>query len=643
MDTSAMAASAIAASAMNTEVSFNEEKVDVTSTFREAEQGFAVLSFSTDSTTADLNTPTKANNLETPEQNTPSILQKRKRRKSKHAMNSSRHNEASESHDLALEVTPTASTKINGGLQVPTINTGQLLGIQLLNDTVLMNSEQTSGGSATPTMADYLHAEKMKKELIREVKIINCNIHGRISISHLAEKIMDNEKFQKIGDQAQLAFCQRVYPTATHTRKAHSIGVYYLVKKMMHNLRRNATRTDVEKKGISGGLKYINEKFGIPMVFSHFLCEIVAIAGLVHDVGHGPFCHAFELIIKQRNITSKWKDHEVRSGDILELILKQQLTLSQYSLMERYILFMKDLIIGEVDEGKQCFLYQLVSNELNGFDCDKYDYIQRDSRGLGIPISFDPSLMLKSPMVVEGDVCYPYQEHRQLYELSHSRERLFQDAYAHRAVLTINEMSKDAMSFLPNLDELFTAIQNGDMDTFCKYTDDRLEVMLADDTGKAGEIWKRIRTYNLYHALERVRKSTTEMTKDEFENFAKKTFFEQCLQKYPMLDASQCFVKIEKIGYLSGNRTNPLLNLPIYKTDYNTGMKKRYRMTKDDITTLLPANHQEYYALFISKEERANKCSLSNHSSVPSTPSSRSSYDSAYEESSSSSDPDTED
>ena len=50
-------------------------------------------------------------------------------------------------------------------------------------------------------------------------------IHGFIEIPPLMQKIIDTTEFQRLRDLKQLGAVQFVYPSATHTRFEHSIGV----------------------------------------------------------------------------------------------------------------------------------------------------------------------------------------------------------------------------------------------------------------------------------------------------------------------------------------------------------------------------------------------------------------------------------
>lgn len=442
-------------------------------------------------------------------------------------------------------------------------------------------------------LANMLVSKSSPEWLVARSKVMNCNIHGRIDVSNLACTILDNRYFQKLDNQAQLAFCKKVYPTATHTRKAHSLGTYKLTKDMIRNIRTNSDSRELEHC-----MNAVAKRFGIENTLTDQICELVACAGLAHDLGHGPFSHQFDNVMTSHGLTDTEKypaiEHEYRSGEILEMILKDIIE-------PGYIALMRSLIMAD-GEG---FLYQIVSNELNGIDCDKFDYLPRDSVGLGVPISFDNRRLMMDVTAVEGDVCYPFQEREQLCEMYKSRAKLFNNAYAHKSTIALNAMMTDAMQELP-IEELLDSIKNNDMVTFCKYTDTRIITMMEDDTGEAGRIWQRMVEYQLYHSVGEIRvkvaKGVNKSEQDRLETEVKmqvSALTDLWNGIYPGRE-SEFTIAMCRVGYLSGKRGNPLDILPLYSTGKD-GVRRRRRVTRDEITTLMPDHHQEYQIIMIWK------------------------------------------
>jgi len=119
-----------------------------------------------------------------------------------------------------------------------------------------------------------------------KVKKIYDTIHGFIPISENIQKIIDTPEFQRLRDLKQLGATNYVFPSATHTRFEHSIAVSYLGKTMIENIKKNQPELNISQREI----------------------ELIEIAGLIHDIGHGPFSHLWDHYV----IFTDEKEHEER-------------------------------------------------------------------------------------------------------------------------------------------------------------------------------------------------------------------------------------------------------------------------------------------------------------------------------------------
>jgi hypothetical protein len=112
---------------------------------------------------------------------------------------------------------------------------------------------------------------------VQEGKHINDPIHHNIWMENLCLQIIDSPQFQRLHGLKQLGTCFYIFPGATHTRFEHSLGVAHLAERMVKGL--------MEKQ----------KELGITA--QDVLC--VKIAGLCHDLGHGPFSHVFDGVCKE--------------------------------------------------------------------------------------------------------------------------------------------------------------------------------------------------------------------------------------------------------------------------------------------------------------------------------------------------------
>ena len=138
-----------------------------------------------------------------------------------------------------------------------------------------------------------------REELIRIIKDINVPVHGLVSLSRLAKEIIDNKYFQRLRRMKQLGICEYVFPSAKHSRFEHSIGTYKLAGILLtriYNVTDNRLLLEwINNNKILGEIK----EEGILWVF-----ELIKIAGLCHDLGHGPFSHMFDDCFVDKQVGS---------------------------------------------------------------------------------------------------------------------------------------------------------------------------------------------------------------------------------------------------------------------------------------------------------------------------------------------------
>jgi deoxynucleoside triphosphate triphosphohydrolase SAMHD1 len=220
-------------------------------------------------------------------------------------------------------------------------------------------------------------------------KVFNDPIHGHVEVSGLSVKIIDTPQFQRLRDVSQLGGCYYVFPGAASRRFEHSIGVCHLARQFVDALRSKQPELNITD--------------------ADALC--VEVAGLCHDLGHGPFSHLYDgrfLPIINRNHDFA---HEHASIGLFDYLIEANNLLpvfNQFGLNKDDIHFIKELMLGDKNEGpkdfvwkgrdEKSFLYDIVANKRNGIDVDKFDYFARDCHVLGLTKSFDASRLMRFAM-----------------------------------------------------------------------------------------------------------------------------------------------------------------------------------------------------------------------------------------------------
>ena len=114
---------------------------------------------------------------------------------------------------------------------------------------------------------------------------------------------------------------------------------------------------------------------------------------------------------------SGWTHEETSIKILQHLIDDNELmpTFEKHGLTEQDIVFIKELIYGPFQQGKddgyqgrgpeKRFLYEIVANKISSVDVDKWDYMLRDSLALNIKVTFDYKRFIKNSDLVEVDGC----------------------------------------------------------------------------------------------------------------------------------------------------------------------------------------------------------------------------------------------
>lgn len=265
-------------------------------------------------------------------------------------------------------------------------------------------------------------------------KVIYDVIHGYVKLSPLCIKIIDTPEYQRLRNLKQLGLTYLIFTSANHTRFEHSIGVSFLAGEMLKHLKYKQPELEITDREV----------------------ELIKIAGLCHDLGHGPYCHFFDNFVLKM-IDCKI-EHEVRSCMILELIINKYDI--DISLDEQKIIFRMILPDDECLSSPRSFLYKIVNNKRNGIDVDKFDYIKRDSFFLGMSFGFDCSRIIKQSRVINDEICFLDKTFYDIQELYEVRDKLHRRVYKHHTNTSLDYMMFDVFKDLSEKLELKNIVDN---------------------------------------------------------------------------------------------------------------------------------------------------------------------------------------
>jgi HD superfamily phosphohydrolase len=291
----------------------------------------------------------------------------------------------------------------------------------------------------------------------RKGKWMQDNIWGITRVRAEAIAMVDTPAFQRMRHLNQLGVADRVFMTANHKRFEHSIGVYHLAEKMMMNIRQQG---DVE-------------------VEAHDL-KMVGLAGLCHDLGHGPFSHLYDNeIIPKLNGGRKVFTHEDMTTKMIDYMVDE----NNLDMERDEVRKIQDLIMASEEykgrpaehaKREKAWMYEIVANPRNGIDVDKFDYLERDSHATGVNGAGKTTLMrlLQFCGVVDNELCYWSKETHSLYDLLAWRAKMHRTVYTHKKVKAVEFMVTDAL--LACADYLQLNEKKEDPQEYISLTDDIL-------------------------------------------------------------------------------------------------------------------------------------------------------------------------
>ena len=232
--------------------------------------------------------------------------------------------------------------------------------------------------------------------------VVNDPVYGFVSVPRgLLCELINHPAFQRLSRIRQLGMSALVYPGATHTRWAHSLGAYHLMREAFRALKEKGVFVfDVEEEGAE-------------------------IAILLHDIGHGPFSHVLE-------------------HTLIEHLSHEEITRALMRRLNRELggaLGMAIQIYS--DEYPKHFLHQLICSQL---DTDRLDYLCRDSFYTGVREgNIGAARLIKmlsvadDRLVVEGKGLYSVENYLM------ARRLMYWQVYLHKTAVAAEEMLRAAL------------------------------------------------------------------------------------------------------------------------------------------------------------------------------------------------------
>ncbi|AGJ90494.1 HD domain-containing protein [Mycoplasma putrefaciens] len=229
-------------------------------------------------------------------------------------------------------------------------------------------------------------------------KVIRDNVHGDIYFDHpVYIEIINTSEMQRLRRILQLAGTQFAYPSATHTRFSHCIGVYHVLTEFFKNK----------------AFQFIDKKEQM----------LVKLAGLMHDVGHTAFSHTFEKITNKSHEQYTAEIIKNPNGDINKILRNYQIDAN-------------DIVSIIQGTYKNKIINLLVSSQI---DADRFDYLIRDSYNCGVDYAtLDVKWLIRNAQIKDDKIVFPFKTIYAIESYLLGRYHMYQQVYNHKISISFD-------------------------------------------------------------------------------------------------------------------------------------------------------------------------------------------------------------
>jgi hypothetical protein len=303
----------------------------------------------------------------------------------------------------------------------------------------------------------------MSRHPFSAVNLISDPIHGYVELTkRLAdaetdaaglpreeaaeEDLLDTAWVQRLRRISQLQSARWVFPTAEHSRFTHGLGV-------MHE-------AGAWARSLYPSLRAALVAAGEPVPSEGLVVETLRIAGLLHDVGHGPFAHFFDDHVLSafaappdpRRVPGKALSHEDLSQVIVERelgpliaalrrapggVATRDAFATGESIDPRWVSF----IVSKpaLSDGAMPRWVRWLQPLLSGvFTVDNLDYVRRDAYMTGVAVDVDVERLRRYTFIGERGLTLYEPGLGALEMFLTARLFLYQQVYFHRTVRAID-------------------------------------------------------------------------------------------------------------------------------------------------------------------------------------------------------------
>ena len=312
---------------------------------------------------------------------------------------------------------------------------------------------------------------------VADLKTINDTVHGTMRLDPLVLDLLETLELQRLGSIRQLGLTYLVFPGANHSRIEHCLGVGHVAGEIG-----TAVEVPAEER------------------------KLLVAAGLLHDLGHGPFSHTLEHVLSARLkrdhmdvtmdlITGRAEGGDTETRTALGEVPRVPEILEKHDLDPKAV---AALIKGggeksgglTVHRGQAHFsAKRYLAQTIHGaVDADQIDYLLRDSHYTGVALGMiDSRRLLQTFAVHNGQLAIQRKGVPALEGMLTARALMYSSVYFHKTVRIAEQM-------------LSRAVERSEVDIAALQgmVDSELVRWLTDQGGFSREIALRLKFRKLY-------------------------------------------------------------------------------------------------------------------------------------------------
>ncbi len=226
--------------------------------------------------------------------------------------------------------------------------------------------------------------------------------------------LINTPPLQQLSRIKQLGPAYQVYPGATHTRLAHSLGVFALAKRIVAALLRYPDSFPADLEGVKAFLS----------------------AALLHDLGHFPYAHSLKEL--------PLAEHEALAAEMILQPPLLQIIKDQVGTDPRAVASIIDPERDSLGDPQIVFFRRILSGPL---DPDKLDYLNRDAYFCGVPYGVQDIDFILSRIRPHKDMGLALHNSgiSAIENLLFSKYLMYRAVYWHRTVRVATAMIKKAL------------------------------------------------------------------------------------------------------------------------------------------------------------------------------------------------------